>query len=305
VCDRLGIELHVLQCDDLFEQKVLRPAWQDYASGRTPSPCINCNHHLKFGFLLEWAEAHDCRFVASGHYARLIPGERGRPVQLHRGVDLKKDQSYFLFSLSPSQRERLLFPLGELGKPAVRELARELNLTNADRDDSQDACFTFRGESFSESLRHRFGAESRSGAVVGRGGTFLGEHEGIHRYTIGQRRGLGFALGKPAYVSRIDSERAEVELTSQPDDLYSSRLWADRFNWWDECEPRAPLACMAKIRSGHQAAPAVVELSTGDQVRIHFETPQRAVTPGQAVVLYISDQVIGGGWITRADSADK
>lgn len=300
MCDRLGIGLHVLQCDALFEEQVLRPAWQDYAAGRTPSPCINCNHHLKFGHLLDWADSQNCQYVASGHYARLLTPSAQMPVQLHRGRDSGKDQSYFLFSLSPAQRRRLLFPLGDLEKPTVRAMARELNLENADRDDSQDACFTYRGESFAESLRHRYQADSRAGAVVDPEGRRLGSHEGIHRYTIGQRRGLGLAMGKPAYVSRIDSGRGEVELTTEPADLDTSGLIAERFNWWDDCPPSEPRTCLAQIRYRHSAVPAVAEPLSADSVRIRFQTPQRAVTPGQAVVLYDADQVIGGGWIQTA-----
>ncbi len=295
VCEQLGMEHYTLPCPDEFEAAVLRPAWNEYASGRTPSPCIHCNQKLKFGLLLDWAEKRGIELVASGHYARLIPWKD--TVALHRGLYRQKDQSYFLFTLSAAQRRRLLFPLGELDKPSVRQFARSLGYANAERDESQDACFSFRGENFAESLRHRFKAPARSGSITDRVGTQLGSHDGIHNFTVGQRRGLGVALGKPAYVTEIDAANKAIIISDDPSSLEATELRARDLLWSQPDLFTSSIRCQVQIRYRHQPVSALITPEGTDQVLVEFDSPQRAVTPGQAVVFYEDDLVLGGGWI--------
>jgi len=295
VCDKLGIEHQTLSCPDEFEREVLKPAWAEYAKGRTPSPCIICNREIKFGLLFDWARQRGIAYIASGHYARLIKVDGD--ISLYRGVDPQKDQSYFLFSLTAEQRRHLLFPLGRLDKPAVRELARKSGFSNADRQESQDACFTYRGENFAESLRNRFDESAHTGFIVDSRGEKLASHSGIHNYTIGQRRGLGVSLGKPAFVTKVDAERGEVLISDDPSALESTHLRADGVTWSQEPLGGEEIRCEAQIRYRHQPAPALVKVAGPGQVEVEFDAPQRAISPGQAVVFYNGDRVLGGGWI--------
>ncbi|MGI5864461.1 MAG: tRNA 2-thiouridine(34) synthase MnmA [Myxococcales bacterium] len=292
VADQLGIEHMLLDCRREFSRLVLEPAWREYARGRTPSPCILCNERIKFGLLLDKALALGAGRIATGHYARIIDRE-GR-LALARPLDRAKDQSYFLFALGQVQLERTLLPLGELTKPQVRELARELGLATAERRESQDACLGS-GADFAESLRLRYGDEPRSGDIVDTSGRIVGRHDGLHRFTIGQRRGLGVALGKSAFVCAIDGENANVVVTTEPRDLWSAglvvRLLTDR---------SLPQRCAAQIRSRHTPAPASVTIVEPGLAEVRFDEPQRAVAPGQAAVLYDGEVVAGGGWIERA-----
>ncbi len=289
---RLGIPHYVLDGVARFEERVLRPCWQVYAEGRTPSPCAICNAELKLYLLLARCAALGGRFVATGHYARKL----GAPglTELHRGRDPRKDQSYFLCQLSQQQLERTLFPLGELRKSEVRALAAELGLPNAQRPDSQDACLRGEGGSFSEGLRQRFGGQARPGRILHVDGRVLGEHRGIHHFTIGQRRGLGVALGKPAYVARI--EPPDIVVTTEPRDLLCAELLSSSPNWLGP-PPRLPLRCEAQVRYRHKAAPVLVRAASGGRVRVSFQEGQRAVTAGQAVAFYQGGRLLGGAWI--------
>ncbi len=292
VADQLGIEHLLLDCRREFSRLVLEPAWREYARGRTPSPCILCNERIKFGLLLDKALALGASRVATGHYARVVDRE-GR-LALARSHDKAKDQSYFLFALGQSQLERTLLPLGELTKPEVRELARELGLATAERRESQDACLGS-GAEFAESLRLRFDEEPRAGDLVDTSGRALGHHDGLHRFTIGQRRGLGVALGKPAFVCAIDGEGARVVVTTEPGDLWSARLVVRLLS-----DGSLPQRCAVQIRSRHAPAAASVAIGEPGLAEIRFDEPQRAVAPGQAAVFYEGDTVVGGGWIERA-----
>ncbi len=294
VADKLGIEHHTVDAADEFEREILKPAWDEYARGRTPSPCINCNAKMKFGLLMSHASNLGAEIMATGHYALLEKdGERG----LFRGRDTSKDQSYFLFALSRDQLGKVVFPLGGLEKSEVRTIASKMGLASANRPESQDACFIIEGGGFSEALRTRFEATARAGDVVDPRGEKLGRHKGIHLYTIGQRKGLGIAVGSRAYVSGIDVDNSSVVLSDDPRDLESTRLTASSPTWIDGTAPSFPLRCTAQIRYRHAPAGAVVNPDGKGGLRVEFEKPQRAVAPGQGVALFDGDRVLGGGWI--------
>lgn len=293
----LGIRHHVLDCHDQFRQQVLEPAWRDYASGRTPNPCVLCNSAVKWSTLEQHAARLGASFIATGHYARIADGG----AALLRGLDRGKDQSYFLFALSQEQLARTLFPLGELTKAEVRQRAAALGLPNADRPDSQDACLGGAGVAFSEALRELLGEQARPGMVVDRDGLGLGDHGGVHRFTIGQRKGLGVATGTKSYVSEIDPDEGRVVLSDQPDDLMSSRAAVQGVTWLAAPRPEGELWAEVQIRYRHRAAPARLKVSgAGEEAWLVFDEPQRAITPGQAAVFYDGEKVLGGGWIRRA-----
>jgi tRNA-specific 2-thiouridylase len=297
VCRMLGIQHHVIQSAKEFESAVLWPSWQEYKRGRTPSPCVLCNPLVKFKMILNFADSVGADFIATGHYAILKRGEN--PI-LKRGLYAKKDQTYFLFALTKEQLNRTLFPLGKMTKPEVRAIAKQLNLAIANRAESQDACFATSDGSFAEALRIRFNAPETSGRFILGDGTLKGAHRGIHNYTVGQRKGLGVALGKKAYVLGIDPVSSDIVLTTCEDDLKSKVLVAENISWTGGVVPSFPLRCMAQIRYKSPPAPAVVTGSSDNKLLVEFEMAQKAVTPGQAVVFYSGDIVLGGGWIKRA-----
>ncbi|MBN1514461.1 MAG: tRNA 2-thiouridine(34) synthase MnmA [Phycisphaerae bacterium] len=271
----------------------------EYAAGRTPNPCIICNSRLKFGKLLEYADAVGARFVATGHYARI--GTRGGEPALCRARDAAKDQSYALFGLNRSDLGRVRFSVGELTKPQVRAEAQRLGLPVSDKPDSVEICFV-PDDDYARVVRQRHPEAFVPGNVVDAEGRVLGRHEGVPNFTIGQRRGLGIAAGRPIYVTRVDVTTQEVTV-GDADRLLSRTLVADRTHYLADV-PDAFRADV-KIRYLHTAAPATVERLADGAVRVVFDEPQRAVTPGQAVVFYDGDMVLGGGWITRAgDSPD-
>jgi tRNA-specific 2-thiouridylase len=294
VAGALGIPHYVLDCRETFLDRVMRPAWAEYEQGRTPSPCLHCNREMKFGYLGEYAERIGAERIATGHYARLE--RNGGEVRLLRGVDRAKDQSYFLSDLSPEQVARLELPLGALTKPEVRAMARDLGLVTAERHESQDICLAVEGLGFPESLRQRFEKDTRPGNFVDPTGRVLGPHEGFHRYTIGQRRGLGIALGERAHVVGLRAEDAAVILSTEESDLLSGGLRASGLHWYAP----PPEYCIAQIRSRHSGAPARLEVHENGTAIVRFEAPQSAVTPGQAVAFYHGEQLVGGGWIDAA-----
>jgi len=293
VADRLGIRHEIIEGLDTFDRQVLRPSWAEYARGRTPNPCVLCNPHVKLGLLLQRADELDADWVATGHHAR-TRWHQGRS-ELWRGADVDKDQSYFLYRLDPAQLDRALFPVGGLTKAEVRDVARQLRLPNAERADSQDACFAGGGEVFSEALRHRYGAEGRAGAVVDVRGKVLGAHDGVHLFTVGQRRGLGISLGRAAYVVAIDANASLVVVSTDVDDLLSPGLDVSGVHWLDE--PILDRPVQVQIRYRHRPVGAIARQLGEDRIRVTFDQLQRAVTPGQAAVIYDGDRVLGGGWI--------
>ena len=255
VADRLGFAHEVFPVGVEFQERVLRPAWDEYAAGRTPNPCIRCNRDIKFGLLAEYARMLGADKVATGHYARLAIGPDGRPV-LRRGLDASKDQTYFLFELGDDGFRKAVFPVGHLTKAEVRVAARELGLASADRPDSQDACLDHEG-GFAEALRIAMRGVARPGRIADAEGRTLGEHDGIHRFTVGQRQGTGVALGRRAWVSRIDPTDGTVVLTTDPADLMARTLHASGCSWLRD-PPDGPLRCAVQIRYRAPAVPAVV-----------------------------------------------
>jgi tRNA-specific 2-thiouridylase len=297
VADRLGFPHEVFEVGVEFQERVLRPAWDEYSAGRTPNPCIRCNRDIKFDLLVQYSRMLGADHVATGHYARLEVGPDGRPV-LRRGLDASKDQTYFLFELGSDGLRRALFPLGHLAKAEVRAAARDLGLASAERPDSQDACLDHEG-GFAEALRIALHGVARPGVVVDTEGRVLGRHDGIHRFTVGQRQGTGVALGRRAWVSRIDASDGTVVLTTDPADLMARSLEASGCSWLRD-PPGGPIPCAVQVRYRAPAVLAVVTPLDGGRVRVDFDRAIRAVTPGQAAVFYDGDAVLGGGWIDRA-----
>lgn len=290
----LGIPHTVLDLRELFQSAVVDRFVSEYVQGRTPNPCLDCNRRIKFGALLDWALEHGADALATGHYAAAaFDGASGR-WRLLRGSDPRKDQSYFLYQLTQRQLSRLLLPVGRCEKSALRALAAEAGLENAHRADSQDICFIPDGN-YVEFLRRR-GAELAPGDFVDRSGHVLGRHRGLACYTTGQRKGLGVSAEAPLYVLGKDLESNTVTLG--PDSaLYVRELTADRLNWIAIPSLDAPLAVTARTRHSQREAAATVEPLAGGRVRVVFQEPQRAVTPGQAVVFYSGEAVVGGGTI--------
>lgn len=297
----LGIPHYVLPVYREFEEFVLKQAWAEYARGRTPNPCAICNERIKFGYVLAWARQMGAGKLATGHYARVTYEEDGFPV-LRRGVDRRKDQSYFLAGLSSDQLKAVLFPLGNFTKDQVRLLARKNGLPFADTSESQDACLIQEGQSLAETLRHRFGADAKTGSVVDENGTLLGRHSGIHQFTIGQRRGIPVDSPRRLWVKSIQGDTGTVVVTTSEDTLLCRRLIASGCTWLLREAPESR-RCEVQVRYKHQAAPALVErLPNGnyDEVIITFDAPVRAPTPGQAAVFYDGERVLGRGWIEEA-----
>jgi tRNA-specific 2-thiouridylase len=300
VAEALGIPYYVVNQESRFEQDVVRPFVEEYLSGRTPIPCSLCNNHLKFDQLLVTARQIGAELLATGHYARNEYDERMGRWVLKRPADVAKDQTYFLFGLTQKQLSRTLFPLGEMRKPEVREEAKRAGLRLFEKPDSQEICFIPGGDykKFLDAYLEEQGEEipDTAGELVTTSGEVVGTHEGIHNFTVGQRKGLGVATGSPLYVLEIRGDKHQVVVGAR-EDLLSHTLRAKRINWIAIDELREPIRVCAKIRHRHEAGPALVEKSGDDEVLVTFDTPQRAITPGQAVVFYDGDVVVGGGWI--------
>ena len=299
VAGQLDIPHYVIEGEALFEKRVLRHAWNEYARGRTPNPCVACNEQMKFGLLFAHAEQLDADYVATGHHARITRNGRSR---LLRGIDRAKDQSYFLFSLSRAQLDRALLPIGDLTKDQVRRMAKQFGLSNADRPESQDACIAQRDE-MAEALRVRFEGTTRRGPICTPDGRQVGEHQGIHRFTVGQRKGLGVAFGERAYVTRIDPQTRTVVVSTDRRDLSAAGLVVSDVRWHQDVVEEMRQPVQIQIRYRHRAVPGWIEHCGPDHVTARFHEPQDAVTPGQAAVFYQDEQVIGGGWIDRAITA--
>src|SRR2546426_2050290 len=298
VARRLGIPHYLLSMSDEFDLKVIAQFVAAYAEGRTPVPCVSCNSNLKFGSLLGRARAWDAVAVATGHYARVERDCATGRYLLLRAKDTRKDQTDFLWPLTQEQLGAARFPVGELTKDEVREQARRLGLVTADKPESQDLCFV-PDDDYRGFLRRRAPEMFRPGAIVDERGTTLGAHGGLPGFTVGQKRGLGLATGRAPYVVDLDPERNTVSV-GEAADLERGRLVATAVNFI-ACEPpRSPLRVEAKIRHSHRPAAASVRALEGDGAEVIFDAPQRAVSPGQSVVFYSGDVVIGGGVIARS-----
>lgn len=301
VAHHLGIPYYVVNFEDRFEKEVVEPFVRDYISGKTPIPCTLCNNFIKFDQFLEMARQVGADRIATGHYARIEFDPAGGRYLLRKGMDDSRDQSYFLFGLTQQQLERSAFPLGAMRKSEVRSLAQELRIPVAQKPESHEICFVPNGDyaRFVESYLEQKGAraDETGGEIVTSGGKVLGEHTGIHHYTIGQRRGLGFAIGSPMYVVEIQPAGRRVVVGAR-EELLRKRFHAGEVNWISIAGLREPLRVHAKIRHQFRPAPALVRPATDPlRVEVEFDEPQPAVTPGQAAVFYDGDLVIGGGWI--------
>jgi tRNA-specific 2-thiouridylase len=300
VAETIGIPYYVVNHEDRFERDVVRPFVEEYLSGRTPIPCSLCNNHLKFDQLLVVARQIGADQLATGHYARVGFDEaRGRWL-LRRPKDTAKDQTYFLFGLTQEQLSRTLFPLGNMTKPEVRDLARQAGLVIAEKPDSQEICFVPGGDykTFIDAYLAEQGEAlpDTAGELVTANGEPVGEHAGIHNFTVGQRKGLGVATGSPLYVIQIKGDARQVVVGGQ-EALYSRTMRTKKNNLISVAELHEPMRVTVKIRHRHAPAAAMIERD-GDEIMATFDEPQRAVTPGQAAVFYDGDLVVGGGWIS-------
>jgi tRNA-specific 2-thiouridylase len=303
VAQTLGIPYYVVNHEERFERDVVRPFVEEYLAGRTPIPCSLCNNHLKFDQLLIVARQIGADKVATGHYAEVDFDEQRNRWLLKRPADKSKDQTYFLFGLTQEQLSRTLFPLGGMTKPEVREFARQHNLVIAEKPDSQEICFVPGGDykRFLEAYLSEQGDQRAevAGEMVTSDGKVIAEHAGVHNFTVGQRKGLGVATGSPLYVIQINNDTRQV-VVGKDEDLYSRTLRTRRVNLISMAGLREPMRVAVKIRHKHQPAPALIESAGPDEIRVTFDVPQRAITPGQAAVFYDGDIVVGGGWIENS-----
>jgi tRNA-uridine 2-sulfurtransferase len=301
VAEHIGIPYYVVNHEERFEREVVRPFVAEYLSGRTPIPCSLCNNHLKFDQLLVVARQIGAERVATGHYARVAYDETSGRWLLRRPADKSKDQTYFLFGLTQDQLSRTLFPLGDMTKPQVRDLARQHGLALAEKPDSQEICFVPGGDykRFIDAYLADQGEAlpDTAGELVTTSGEVIGEHHGIHNFTVGQRKGLGVATGSPLYVIQISGANKQV-IVGGEENLYSRTLRARRVNLIAVDDLHEPMRVTVKIRHRHEPALALIEKSDNDEILVTFDEPQRAITPGQAAVFYDGDTVVGGGWIS-------
>jgi tRNA-uridine 2-sulfurtransferase len=296
VAKKLGIPHYFLDVRKDFKEKILKYAWNEYKTARTPNPCILCNYYLKFGELFDLAKNIDAIGIITGHYA-ILRRDKNSNVKLFKGFDDNKNQAYFLSALTQEQLNHSYMPLGNFTKTEVRKIATKLELPNSKKQESQDACFGYRGETFSETLSRTFNSPYIPGNIVTENGKIVGRHNGIHNFTIGQRKGLGVALGKPAYVIKIDSKSNIITVSTNPSLLFADKFTATKLNWLDF--PCDQLECEVQTRYRQTPIKAVVTKTGEFQANVKLLTPSRAITPGQALAIYKGEQLIAGGWIDK------
>ena len=303
VAEGLGFPFYVLNLEREFEESVVEPFVQSYLDGETPIPCVACNSQLKFASLDKMAISLGCDKVATGHYARVEYDEAANRYRLYRGKNHWKDQSYFLWELTQEQLSRSYFPLGEMQKEEVRDIARDAALYTAEKKESQEICFVPDGK-YSEFIDRYLEHEGRSdelpasGEIVNTAGEPVGTHTGIHRYTVGQRRGLGIAAEKPLYVLQIERAKNQI-IVGEADELESIEFTAKGVNWVAFDTPSEPVRAEVKVRYRHEPAIATIYPLPDSRACVVFDEPQRAITPGQATIFYHGDEVVGGGWIVK------
>jgi tRNA-uridine 2-sulfurtransferase len=299
VCWQLGIPHHAVDAGESFRHEVIEPFVAAYLGGKTPSPCIRCNSRVKLGALVPFARQVGAEAVATGHYARRAADGQGR-ARLWRGADTEKDQSYFLFDLSREQLEWLVLPLGGSSKAEVRAEAEALGLASAAQPDSQEICFVPTDGSYVQVLQTLAGDRlPPAGDIVGDAGRVLGQHKGVHLFTVGQRAGLGVAAGERLYVVALDAMENRVVL-GRRSELERRRLDLEKVNWLLPEDPSTVLRASVQVRSRHRPAPATLHPLPGRQAEVWFDESVSAPAPGQAAVFYDGEQVLGGGWIVRA-----
>jgi tRNA-specific 2-thiouridylase len=296
ISHHLDLPVETVDMEAWFRTRVIEPFLRDYLNGRTPNPCITCNEQIKFTHLLHRADRAGVDFIATGHYARLKRTAPDSPVQLLRGKDPAKEQSYFLHRLTQAHLSRTLFPLGGMTKADTRNLTQEMGLPAAHIPESQEICFIPDNDYRCFIENHKGTGVSRSGPILDGDGRILGEHMGTYRFTIGQRKGLGIASSRPYYVKEIRPGTHEV-VVGRKEDLYARHVAADNVNWLEGSPPQELTAIKAQVRYRHRAAPGRLGVLSPGRIRFTFDDPQWAVTPGQALVCYQGDRVLGGGWI--------
>ncbi|MBP2652972.1 MAG: tRNA-specific 2-thiouridylase mnmA [Firmicutes bacterium] len=297
VADKLGIPYYVLNFRDMFQKTVVDYFIREYAAGRTPNPCIACNRYVKFDGLLKKAQALGADYVATGHYARIDFEECSGRFLLRKGIDATKDQSYALYNLTQETLKYFLMPLGTLTKVETRQMARELDLAVAEKPDSQEICFV-PDDDYKKFLAEKAPKSLKSGNIVDTNGNIIGRHQGLPLYTVGQRKGLGLAAGKPLYVVELDVERNQI-IVGNNDDVFASELIAEDLNYIAFDNLNKPMNALVKIRYNASEALATISPLADGQVGVKFSKPQRAITPGQSVVFYDNDIVLGGGTIKK------
>lgn len=293
VADKLGIPFYALNLEEEFGE-IMDYFVREYVAARTPNPCVMCNNWIKFGKLFDYADSVDAEFVATGHYARLLPDAEGGDPWLCRGRDPLKDQSYVLAGIARRLLPRMMLPVGDFEKSEIRRIAAEMGMRVADKKDSQEICFVTTGK-HEEFIRARLGDRDTSGEFVTTEGQVVGRHAGIEAFTVGQRKGLGVALGEPRFVVRIEPDTHRVVL-GRKEELARTELTANNVNWLIDLPP-APFECLAQIRYNSAPTPAVAQALEGGRLHVSFTAPCYGVAPGQAVVCYRSDRALCGGWI--------
>ncbi len=304
VCDKIDIPYYVVNAEDVFKDKVVDYFVHEYLQNRTPNPCVECNNQIKFNYLFQKADELGCEWVATGHYAKVVQDSVTQIASLHKAVDHHKDQTYFLFGLTQKALRRTLMPLGNLTKMMVRKLAEEFDLLVAQKADSQEICFIGE-EGYKEFIEKRVAPDLRpKGVIQTVAGEVVGEHEGLHRYTIGQRKGLQLRVKDPDqfFVVGFDS-RSQALIVGPEKHLFSKTLMAQQVNWIRPVDELKGIQCKARIRSRHEEASCRVTCFENKRVHVEFDEPQRAITPGQAIVFYDGVEALGGGFIETIGSS--